>query len=367
MTKNLLFVLLLNSFCLAQTLTVPQVDFSPKRYVCYKAEAPLIIDGNMDESAWSKTVWTDDFIDIEGEVKPNPRFRTRVKMLWDEKYFYIAAEMQEPDIWAYQRNRDDIIFFDNDFEIFIDPDGDTHRYSEFEMNAVNTVWDLLLVQPYRDIDKAAINGWDIKGLKTAVVVDGSVNNPAEKDNKWTAEMAFPWEAFKEITAVPCPPQNFNQWRVNFSRVEWKTEVKDGKYVKQKNPETGKQYPEDNWVWSPQGVINMHYPEMWGYVQFVNETPGGKDVPFIENKDEAAKWLLRRIYYAQKNYFDANGSYGNDISKLNMNVPQSLPGFILPPVIECSASLYEARIQSEDKTTTYHIRQDGFTWIAPVKK
>ncbi|HEX3075000.1 MAG TPA: carbohydrate-binding family 9-like protein, partial [Ignavibacteriales bacterium] len=130
---------------------MPQVDFSPKRYVCYKAEAPLIVDGNMDESAWSKTVWTDDFIDIEGEVKPNPRFRTRVKMLWDEKYFYIAAEMQEPDIWAYQRNRDDIIFFDNDFEVFIDPDGDTHRYSEFEMNAVNTVWDLLLVQPYRDI------------------------------------------------------------------------------------------------------------------------------------------------------------------------------------------------------------------------
>ncbi|HEX3072090.1 MAG TPA: carbohydrate-binding family 9-like protein, partial [Ignavibacteriales bacterium] len=130
---------------------MPQIEFSPKRYVCYKTDAPLAIDGNMDEAAWSKAVWTDDFIDIEGEVKPNPRFRTRVKMLWDEKYFYIAAEMQEPDIWAYQRNRDDIIFFDNDFEVFIDPDGDTHRYSEFEMNAVNTVWDLLLVQPYRDI------------------------------------------------------------------------------------------------------------------------------------------------------------------------------------------------------------------------
>jgi hypothetical protein len=26
--------------------------------------------------------------------------------------------------------------------------------------------------------------------------------------------------------------------------------------------------EDNWVWSPQGLINMHVPEMWGRVRFV---------------------------------------------------------------------------------------------------
>jgi len=25
--------------------------------------------------------------------------------------------------------------------------------------------------------------------------------------------------------------------------------------------------EDNWVWSPQHVINMHVPEQWGLVRF----------------------------------------------------------------------------------------------------
>jgi hypothetical protein len=25
--------------------------------------------------------------------------------------------------------------------------------------------------------------------------------------------------------------------------------------------------EDNWVWSPQGLINMHVPERWGWVEF----------------------------------------------------------------------------------------------------
>lgn len=28
-------------------------------------------------------------------------------------------------------------------------------------------------------------------------------------------------------------------------------------------------PEDNWVWSSQNVINMHLPEMWGFIQFSN--------------------------------------------------------------------------------------------------
>lgn len=31
---------------------------------------------------------------------------------------------------------------DNDFEVFLDPDGDNHNYYEIEINAHNTVWDL---------------------------------------------------------------------------------------------------------------------------------------------------------------------------------------------------------------------------------
>jgi hypothetical protein len=45
-------------------------------------------------------------------------------------------------------------------------------------------------------------------------------------------------------------------------VEWQHQVVDGRYSKI----AGK--PEDNWVWSPQGVVNMHVPEKWGYVRFI---------------------------------------------------------------------------------------------------
>ena len=95
----LLFVvgIVLNS----QPLQIPQIKFSPKKYICYKAESPILIDGKLDESSWAKAEWTDDFVDIEGPVKPAPRFRTRAKMLWDENCLYILAELTEPNVWSY--------------------------------------------------------------------------------------------------------------------------------------------------------------------------------------------------------------------------------------------------------------------------
>ena len=49
------------------------------------------------------------------------------------------------------------------------------------------------------------------------------------------------------------------------------EFEDGRYVKLTDPETGDPLPEHNWVWSPQGLIAMHYPEMWGEVLFAERT------------------------------------------------------------------------------------------------
>ena len=77
---------------------------------------------------------------------------------------------------------------------------------------------------------------------------------------WTVEIAFPWSAFASRAPVKRPAAG-DEWRLNFSRVEWHTDIVDGKYRKVAGQ------PEDNWVWSPQGVINMHVPARWGYVRF----------------------------------------------------------------------------------------------------
>jgi hypothetical protein len=238
---------------------------APNHYVAPRAKSPVRIDGRID-GQWKQAPWTTLFVDIEGDAKPRPRFRTRAKMLWDDTYFYIAAELEEPHVWGTLTEHDAVIFHDNDFEVFVDPNSDSHEYFEFEMNALNTGWDLFLPKPYKDGGKAD-NGWEIPGLQTAVAIQGTLNNPADRDKGWTLEIAMPWKAFGEAARMPLPPRAGDIWRVNFSRVEWQHELHEGKY--RRVPKT----KEDNWVWSPQGKINMHLPEYWGYVQFSARTRG----------------------------------------------------------------------------------------------
>ncbi len=232
----------------------------PRTYVCSRASAPIRIDGRLEEAAWRAARWTDSFVDIEGDRKPRPRFRTRVKMLWDANHLYIGVDMEEPHVWGSLTNHDAVIFHDNDFEVFIDPNGDTLEYYELEINALNTTWDLFLQKPYKDGGKAQ-NEWEIAGLRTAVHVDGTLNNPLDIDGGWTLEIGLPWKALAAHAHGPAPPPPGSHWRINFSRVEWKHEVDGGRYRKIPNRR------EDNWVWSPQGVVNMHIPEKWGYVRF----------------------------------------------------------------------------------------------------
>src|SRR5439155_1081187 len=95
----------------------------PRSYVCYRARGVIQVDGKLNEGSWREVPWTDLFVDIEGAAKPKPPLRTRAKMLWDDDYFYVAAELEEPNVWGTLTNRDSVIFQDNDFEIFIDPNG----------------------------------------------------------------------------------------------------------------------------------------------------------------------------------------------------------------------------------------------------
>src|SRR6266404_3308840 len=167
---------------------------TPRAYTCLRASGPIVIDGQINEPAWRRAPWTKPFADIEGGTKPRPRFRTRMKMLWDDEYLYIAAELQEPHVWATLTEHDAVIFRDNDFEVFLNPTGDGRNYFEFEMNALNTGWDLFLPKPYKD-GGSADNSWEIPGLRTAVHVDGTLNDPRNRDRGWTLEIAIPWTAY----------------------------------------------------------------------------------------------------------------------------------------------------------------------------
>jgi hypothetical protein len=325
----------------------------PKGYVCYRASGPINIDGKLDEEAWKNAPWTDNFVDIEGDLKPKPRFRTRVKMLWDDQYFFVAAEMEEPHVWGSLTKHDSVIFQDNDFEVFIDPNGDNHEYYEFEINALNTGWDLFLVKPYRD-GGSALHNWEIPGLKTAVHVDGTLNDPRDVDKGWSVEIAIPWQVLKEAAHRPAPPKEGDQWRVNFSRVEWKHEVVDGKYRK-----IAKQ-KEDNWVWSPQHAIDMHRPELWGYVQFAHGQPG--TVSFVPDSTGEARHLLHQVYYRQREFLQKQKRLANSLAEIGLAELTSIR-------LQTTDSLFEASmpVMTPGGTRRVHIRQDSLVWDTIEKK
>jgi hypothetical protein len=328
----------------------------PHGYVAPRAAAPPVIDGRLDDPAWTVAPWTAAFVDIAdvigGPSRPAPALGTRARMIWDDRAFYVAADLAEPHLWSTITAHDAVIFRDHDFEVFVDPDGDTHQYYEFEINARGAFWDLFLPLPYRAGGKA-IDSYEMPGLQSAVRLDGTLNDPRDTDRGWTVEVAFPWAAFGPDQRAPAVPKPGDQWRVNFSRVEWTLDVVDGRYLKRPG------VPEHNWVWSPQGVVDMHRPERWGYVQFAASAAD----PFVPDAAWPARQWLQAVCEAQRAYRDAHGEYAA-LDALGVPAPADVDATLSRGIVtRTHASLFEATVDSRagGRTATWHIRQDGRVW------
>ena len=335
-----------------QTWRAKMQPISPRHYVCEYTETAPQIDGRLEDAAWVGAQWTEDFVDIEGSARPKPALRTRAMMLWDNDYLYIAAEMEEPHVWGTLTEHDSVIFHDPDFEIFIDPDGDSHNYFEFEINALNTGWDLLLPKPYKDGGKAD-NSFELTGIKTAVHIRGTLNNPADRDKGWSVEIALPWRALAEKANSPTPPRDGDHWRMGFSRVEWQINTGGGKYTKLPNA------PESNWVWSPQGVIDMHRPERWGDVQFSR----AKAAAFVPDGAAPARDALQEVYYAQRSFRNQHGKWAGTLEELALGTG---PGSLDVQILRSTPDGWEAVIElprAGSASQQWMIRQDARIWRA----
>jgi hypothetical protein len=236
-------------------------------YNCkYTNEKPLL-DGKFNSLAWEIAEFTPDFIDIRGSEYPTPRYKTKMKMLWDQEYIYFGVKMEEPHVWTNIIEKNSIIYWQNDFEIFIDPDGDSRNYYEFEVNALNTIWELTLDKPYNQ-GGIATHPTNIPGLVSNVWVDGTINDPSDIDQGWSVEVAIPWIGLQKYNPNrSTPPLVNDEWRMNFSRVEWKHQIVNGIYQRIPLENRWDIHYEDNWVWSSQKEINMHIPSNWGRVTF----------------------------------------------------------------------------------------------------
>jgi formylglycine-generating enzyme required for sulfatase activity len=258
------FAAIIFLFLFVPTSSVAQ--WRPATYIAYRAVDSIVVDGQLDEASWIRAPNTRSFVDIEGDREDPPDEQTRVKAVWDDTHLYVAAILEESKIWGTFTERDAPIYAeDNDFEIFLDVNGDGKDYIEFEINALNTVYDL-----YRPNKASPLKiSWDIEGLQTAVGVKGTLNKNDDEDDYWTVEIAWPMSSLSEhADGAPVPPRGGDEWRIEFPRVEWP--LADSSDVIQKAPGASA----ENWTWTQQGLIDNHWPEAWGFLHF-SETPVGQ--------------------------------------------------------------------------------------------
>ena len=329
----------------------------PLTHVAFRTGAKLKLDGKLDEPGWLAAPWTENFVDIEGYHMPKSLYQTRAKILWNDEYLYIGAELEEPHIWATYTEHESVIFHEKNFEIFIDPNADKHNYDELEINALGTKWDLLLTKPYKN-GGTPRNAWEILGLDYGIHLAGTLKNPNDSDTLWSIEIAMPWKVITEAARPRRAPEPGEQWRINFSRVEWQIEPFEGGYRKIVNPGTGRPYPEYNWVWSPQGLIDLHYPERWGYVQFSSNESGKGSEEFVTVADESVKRAMRKLNDQQYNYFREYGRFATlkHFSENQMAIFQHYK-----PVGEITDSQFKIFIKSPYSGIGWVIANDSKVW------
>lgn len=168
--------------------TAPLAVLVPRR-------AGIVVDGRLED-------WAGDGLELvsslDGEPITTPR--SSVRFAWDDHAIFVAAHLDDTDIWSAYRARDEPLWNQEVFEVFLAADGSSTDYLELQVSPRNVVFDARFAR-HRRGDTA----WN-SALRSAVLVDGTIDNRADRDTAWTVELAVPWSDVCANTKVACPPR-----------------------------------------------------------------------------------------------------------------------------------------------------------------
>lgn len=253
------------------------------QYTALRVSTPPQIDGRLTESCWKLAPRSPRFSDL---INGLPGIHdTRAAILWDDDNLYVGYWIEEPFVEATLTERDALIYENNDVELFV---AGQDAYYEFEINAFGTIYEVFFIweeaferagyhlQPQFDRTRHGVRpfdgvgfrphprgkrigywNWDFPGLRSAVHVDGTLNDPRDRDRGWTVELALPWQGFQALAASDgrsLPPRDGDVWRMDFSRFNQYKAAPPAQ-------DSG------GWAWSPHGVWDSHIPELFTHVRF----------------------------------------------------------------------------------------------------
>lgn len=187
----------------------------PEYEVPKTAHAPTI-DGVPDEAAWKSA----PEVVLKGSLDGREvTYRTTARLLYDDAHLYVAFDGEDRDVWGELLKRDEPIYNEEVFEIFLDANADGRTYNELQVSPNNVVFDAYFPARRQGMD----TGWDSQ-VKTAVNVRGTLNDDSDEDEGWSAELRIPFATLAEVPNVP--PKPGEAWRFNLYRLEHLTRRKN---------------------------------------------------------------------------------------------------------------------------------------------
>ena len=180
---------------------------APARVDAVKVTAPITLDGNIVEKAWSNTPWQGNFTNpLNG--KPASQ-ATRFKVLAGVRGLYFAVDAVDKDIHTAMHEHDFALWNNDCIEIFItpvaepSPDKNIREHKQFVFN---------------------VSGCRFESASKGGIATTSWNLPWQvkvKQNKkgFTAEIFIPYYAMS-------PAANANTWRFNVAREDHNPKTKE---------------------------------------------------------------------------------------------------------------------------------------------
>ena len=169
-----------------------------------KAKGTIKIDGKLDEADWENALPVSDFFRMEPRQGGGYRYKTVVRILFDEKYLYVGAFCQDPmgkKGIRVQDLRRDFSWNENDiFGIQLDPQNLKQFAVSFQTTPYGNQRDL---QNFND--QVTDNDWNaLWTVRTSQAEDG-----------YYAEFAIP---FKSLRYDALAPGETAEWGVTFNRL-----------------------------------------------------------------------------------------------------------------------------------------------------
>ena len=221
---------------------------APKHVVVPKLRGPVVIDGELNEPAWAKAVVLQPFFQSAGGGPE--REHTQVRLWYDDNALYLGWTCQDMDIQATFTNRDSKFWEEEVAEFFLAPK-ELSRYFELQWNPIGGVFDAIITNELdgRGLSKNFDGDWSYtaKRMKSAVKLQGTVNDSSDRDEFWQVEVMIPFSDLGQAT-----PKVGETWRGNFYRF---------------NRTRG--LPVEELSWSPTRLTGFHQPSRFGYLEFGN--------------------------------------------------------------------------------------------------